>query len=129
MTRAATRVVGRTVGGRRRLQPGDRGRRFVLGRRHHRRRSRWPVAPSGRRRGPDRAVLDIIERALAEAGFALTDVIRTRMFVTDISHSTAVVAVHGRVFGDIRPAATLVEVSALMDPSLLIEIEAEARRG
>jgi enamine deaminase RidA (YjgF/YER057c/UK114 family) len=93
------------------------------------------AGPGGRSRHPGdvvaqtEAVLDIIERALGEAGFSLTDVIRTRMFVTDISHSTAVVAVHGRVFGDIRPAATLVEVSALMDPSLLIEIEAEARRG
>ena len=51
------------------------------------------------------------------------------MFVTDISRSSEVVAVHGAVFGSIRPAATLVEVAALIDPSLLIEIEAEARRG
>ena len=51
------------------------------------------------------------------------------MFVTDIARSGEVLAVHGEVFGSIRPAATLVEVSALIDPSLLIEIEAEARRG
>ena len=76
-----------------------------------------------------RAVLTIIEMALADAGFALDDVVRTRMFVTDISRSSEVVAVHGAVFGAIRPAATLVEVAALIDPSLLIEIEAEARRG
>lgn len=76
-----------------------------------------------------RAVLTIIETALADAGFALDDVVRTRMFVTDISRSSEVVAVHGAVFGSIRPAATLVEVAALIDPSLLIEIEAEARRG
>lgn len=75
-----------------------------------------------------RAVLDIIERALAEASFQMSDVVRTRMFVTDISRSGEVSAVHGAVFGEIRPAATMVEVSALMDPSLLIEIEAEARR-
>jgi enamine deaminase RidA (YjgF/YER057c/UK114 family) len=76
-----------------------------------------------------RAVLAIIETALGEAGFALTDVVRTRIFVTDISSSGPVLAVHGELFGEIRPAATMVEVSALMDPSLLIEIEAEARRG
>jgi enamine deaminase RidA (YjgF/YER057c/UK114 family) len=76
-----------------------------------------------------RAVLEIIEAALAEAGFAMTDVVRTRMFVTDISRWDEIVAVHGAVFGEIRPASTLVEVRALVDPSLLIEIEAEARRG
>ena len=76
-----------------------------------------------------RAVLAIIETALTDAGFSLGDVVRTRMFVTDISRSSEVVAVHGAVFGAIRPAATLVEVAALIDPSLLIEIEADARRG
>lgn len=75
------------------------------------------------------AVLEIIERALGEAGFALSDVVRTRMFVTDIGQSADISAVHGAVFGDIRPVATMVQVTALMDPSLLIEIEAEARRG
>ena len=75
-----------------------------------------------------RAVLEIIETALVDAGFALTDVVRTRMFVTDISRSAEIGAVHGEIFGVIRPAATMVEVSALMEPSLLIEIEAEARK-
>jgi enamine deaminase RidA (YjgF/YER057c/UK114 family) len=75
-----------------------------------------------------RAALEIIERALAEAGFALADVVRTRMFVTDMSRSAEVTAVHGAVFGEIRPAATLVGVGALIDPSLLIEIEADVRR-
>jgi enamine deaminase RidA (YjgF/YER057c/UK114 family) len=79
--------------------------------------------------GQARAVLAIIEAALIEAGFGLGDVVRTRMFVTDISRAGEVTAVHGEVFGTIRPAATLVEVSGLIDPSLLIEIEAEARRG
>ena len=93
------------------------------------------AGPDGRSRHPGdvaaqaRAILEIIERALAEAGFGLADVVRTRMFVTDIGRSAEVIAVHGEVFGEIRPAATMVEVSALMDPSLLIEIEAEARRG
>jgi enamine deaminase RidA (YjgF/YER057c/UK114 family) len=93
------------------------------------------AGPDGRSLHPgdiaaqSRATLGIIERALAEAGFGLADVVRTRMFVTDISRAGEVTAVHGEVFGDIRPAATLVEVAALMDPSLLIEIEAEARRG
>lgn len=68
-------------------------------------------------------------RAIVVGGFDLSDVVRTRMFVTDIARSAEVSAVHGAVFGAIRPAATLVEVSALMEPSLLVEIEAEARRG
>ena len=76
-----------------------------------------------------RAVFEIIERALTEAGFGLSDVVRTRMFMTDITRWTEVSAVHGTVFGEIRPASTMVEVSALMNPSLLIEIEAEARRA
>ena len=93
------------------------------------------AGPDGRSRHPGdvsfqaRATLAIIESALGEAGFALADVVRTRMFVTDISRSGDVIAVHGEVFGSIRPAATLVEVSALIDSTLLIEIEAEARRG
>ena len=93
------------------------------------------AGPDGTSRHPGdagaqtRAVLGIIEAALAEAGFAMADVVRTRMFVTDISRWDAIVAVHGAVFGEIRPASTMVEVRALVDPSLLIEIEAEARRG
>jgi enamine deaminase RidA (YjgF/YER057c/UK114 family) len=79
--------------------------------------------------GQARAIFGIIEQALGEGGFALSDVVRTRMFVTDIVLADAVTAVHGEVFGDIRPAATLVEVAALMHPSLLIEIEVDARRG
>ena len=92
------------------------------------------AGPDGRSEHPGdvaaqaRATLGIIERALAEAGFGLADVVRTRMFVTDITRASEVTAVHGEAFGDIRPAATLVEVAALIDPSLLVEIEAEARR-
>ena len=128
MTERRRDLVGRAVGGVRRLQPGGRRRRSVLGRRHDRRRagrrSRIPATSAGQAR----AALAIIERALAEAGFALDDVVRTRMFVTDIADADAVAAVHGEVFGDIRPAATLVDVSALIDPSLLVEIEADAQR-
>jgi enamine deaminase RidA (YjgF/YER057c/UK114 family) len=76
-----------------------------------------------------RAVLAIIEGALADGGFALDEVVRTRMFITDMAHSDALSRVHGEVFGDIRPAATMVAVAGLMHPSLLVEIEAEARRG
>jgi len=76
-----------------------------------------------------RATLGIIERALGEAGFSLADVVRTRMFVTDMTRSAEVIAVHGEVFGEIRPAATLVGVTALIEPTVLIEIEADARRG
>ena len=79
--------------------------------------------------GQARGVFAIIERALAEGGFALADVVRTRMFVTDMAHSAALSAVHGEVFAEIRPAATMVAVAGLMHPSLLVEIEAEARRG
>ena len=75
-----------------------------------------------------RATLGIIEAALVEAGFALTDVVRIRMFVTDMSRSGEVMTVQSEIFSSIRPAATLVEVSALIDPTLLIEIEADARR-
>ena len=93
------------------------------------------AGPDGHSRHPGdvgaqaRAIFAIIETALADAGFALTDVVRTRMFVTDITRSVEIAAVHGEIFGVIRPAATMVEVSALMAPSLLIEIEAEARKG
>ncbi len=74
------------------------------------------------------AVFDIIERALGTGGFSLADVVRTRMFVTDPADVAAVSAAHGERFRDIRPAATLVIVAGLMDASLLVEIEAEARR-
>ena len=72
--------------------------------------------------GLARAVFVIIERALA-------DVVRTRMFVTDMGDLVALLAVHGEVFGEIRPASSLVAVAALIHPTLLVEIEAEARRA
>jgi enamine deaminase RidA (YjgF/YER057c/UK114 family) len=73
-----------------------------------------------------REVLRRIEIALAEAGVSLGDVVRTRIYVTDISRWREVAAVHAEVFGEIRPAATMVEVAALIEPGLLVEIEADA---
>jgi enamine deaminase RidA (YjgF/YER057c/UK114 family) len=64
--------------------------------------------------------------ALEQAGASLTDVIRTRIYVTDISRWQEVGAVHAEVFGTVRPASTMVEVSALIAPELLVEIEADA---
>ena len=61
-----------------------------------------------------------------QAGATLADVVRTRIYVTDISRWREVGAVHAQVFGDIRPVATMVEVSALIAPDLLVEIEADA---
>ena len=68
----------------------------------------------------------IIEEALTEAGAARSDVVRTRMFLIDPADADAVGFVHSEVFGDTRPAATMVAVSALLDPRWKIEIEAEA---
>ena len=71
-------------------------------------------------------VLATIDAALQEVGATLSDVVRTRMFVTDISQWEAIGRAHGEVFRDICPVATMVEVKALIDPRLLVEIEAEA---
>ena len=73
-----------------------------------------------------RDALRRIQIALRQAGAALTDVVRTRIYVTDISRWSEVAAVHAQVFDEIRPVATMVEVSALIAPELLVEIEADA---
>lgn len=74
-------------------------------------------------------VLQKIGRALKEAGATFGDVVRTRIFVTDIQAFAAVGRAHGRVFADIRPASTMVEISALVDPAMVVEIEVDAVIG
>jgi enamine deaminase RidA (YjgF/YER057c/UK114 family) len=89
-----------------------------------------PVWPDGS--CPDDAGLqarrcwDIILAALAEAGAEATDVVRTRMFLTSAADAEAVSAVHGELFGEVRPAATMVVVTALLDRRWRVEIEADA---
>ena len=73
-----------------------------------------------------RDALHRIAIALREAGANLTDVVRTRTYVTDIAKWQHVASVHSEVFGEIRPASTMVEVSALISPELLVEVEAGA---
>ena len=76
-----------------------------------------------------KAAIDKIRAALAEAGASLEDVVRTRMFVTDISRWEEYGRAHGEAFGSIRPVASMIEVKGLIDPAMLIEIEATAYRG
>lgn len=73
-----------------------------------------------------REALSRIGTALEEAGARIEHVVRTRVFITDISRWEEVADVHGETFAGIRPASTMVEVSSLIDPSLLVEIEADA---
>jgi enamine deaminase RidA (YjgF/YER057c/UK114 family) len=84
------------------------------------------TAPGDTVAAQTREVLRRIETALTEAGASLSDVVRTRMFVTDISRWREVGAVHAEVFGDVLPVTTMVEVAALISPDLMVEIEADA---
>ncbi|WP_369636783.1 RidA family protein [Nocardia sp. JMUB6875] len=90
------------------------------------------AAPEGGAVGGDdigaqtREALRRIAAALAEVGASVEHVVRTRIFVTDISRWEEVGKAHGEVFAEIRPAASMLEVSALIDPALMVEIEADA---
>ena len=79
--------------------------------------------------GQARAAFGIAIGALREAGFASTDVVRTRMYIVRAEDAEAVAAVNGELFATIRPASTLVRVAGLIDPSMLVEVELETRRG
>ena len=91
-----------------------------------------PVEPDGSVHAPEdgylqaRRCIEIIERALVELGAGLDDVVRTRMFVTDISRWEAFGRAHKEAFGERRPTTSMVEVSSLIHSDMLIEIEAEA---
>ena len=93
-----------------------------------------PVEPDGSSTPGDAAAqarrcFAIILGAIGELGGGPTDVVRTRMYIVDPADADAVGAVHGEIFGDIRPAATMVVISALLRPEWRIEIEAEALVG
>jgi enamine deaminase RidA (YjgF/YER057c/UK114 family) len=91
-----------------------------------------PIAPGGGTAGPGDAYaqtvrcLDIAEQALREAGASLPDVVRTRVFLTDITRWREAARAHAERFTDVRPACTFVEVSRLIDPDWLVELEVDA---
>ena len=79
--------------------------------------------------GQTKFIIEKVEKVLHQAGFSLQDVIRTRMFVTDISKWEEVGRAHGEFFKTIKPVTTMVEVSRLIDPEFLVEIEMTAYKG
>jgi enamine deaminase RidA (YjgF/YER057c/UK114 family) len=93
-----------------------------------------PTMPDGANPPPDtygqtRRVLEIILTALEEAGARAEDVVRTRTFLTPAADLEDAARAHGEVFGDVRPASTMVVVSALLDPRWMVEMEADAEIG
>jgi enamine deaminase RidA (YjgF/YER057c/UK114 family) len=76
--------------------------------------------------GQTRVALQTILEALSACGATAADVVRTRLYVVDIAHWPQVGRAHAEVFGDVRPAATMVQVAGLIDPDLLVEIEVDA---
>jgi len=88
--------------------------------------SNGEVVAKGSAFGQARAILNKIEAALVEAGSSMNDVVRTRIYVTDINNWEDIGKAHHIFFKDVKPACTMVEVSALIDPEMLLEIEATA---
>lgn len=86
------------------------------------------VAAPGDVRGQTARCLEIIARAVSEAGFDLTDVIRTRVMLTDITRWPEAARAHGDMFGEVRPACTFVEVKGFIEPGWLVEVEADCVR-
>jgi enamine deaminase RidA (YjgF/YER057c/UK114 family) len=82
----------------------------------------------GDARAQAQAAFGIAITALGTAGFSVDDVVRTRMYIVREADASIVAEVHGELFGTVRPAATLVRAAGLIDPSLLVEVELEARR-
>ncbi len=87
------------------------------------------VVARGDHYGQTRFILEKIGKVLSDAGFTFEDVVRTRMFVTDISQWEQIGRAHGEVFHTIKPATSMVEVSRLIDDDYLIEIEVTARKA
>ena len=89
-----------------------------------------PIMPDGSV-DPDPAAqahrcFEIVARALAEAGATVLDVVRTRVYLVDAADAAAIGTVHGSVFGDVRPASTMIVVAGLLDPRWKVEVEVEA---
>jgi enamine deaminase RidA (YjgF/YER057c/UK114 family) len=89
-----------------------------------------PVVPGGQcpadAAAQTRRCFEIVSTALADVGASLDDVVRTRLYLTDVADADAVGCVHRELFGEVRPAATMIVVAGLLDPAWKVEVEAEA---